>query len=61
MDGECGRTGSDVVITHHCVDIVNLTVDERIGVVVFGELSLRTAVEKVAATAQKQRGGGNKS
>ena len=54
------RTGGDVETTHHGIDILDSTVDLRIGIIVFGELSLRTPVQKVAATAYQQSGGGNK-
>ena len=47
-------------LTHHGIDIVDSTVDQRIGIIVFGELFLRTPVQKVAATAYQQSGGGNK-
>ena len=40
--------------------MVDFTVDQRIGIIVFGELSLRTPVQKVAATAYQQSGSGNK-
>ena len=55
-----GCTGGYVETTHHGIDIVDLTVDQRIGIIVFGELSLRTTVQKVAATAYQQSGSGNK-
>ena len=51
MDSNGGSTGGDVETTHHGIDIVDFTVDQRIGIIVFGELSLRTPVQKVAATA----------
>lgn len=60
MDSNGGSTGGDVETTHHGIDIVDFTVDQRIGIIVFGELSLRTPVQKVAATAYQQSGGGNK-
>ena len=60
MDSEGGSACGDIVATHHRVDIVDFTVDQRIGIIVFGELSLRTPVQKVAATAYQQSGSGNK-
>lgn len=60
MDSNGGSTGGDVETSHHGIDIVDFTVDQRIGIIVFGELSLRTPVQKVAATAYQQSGSGNK-
>ena len=51
MDGKGGGAGSDVEVTHHGIDIIDFTVDQCVGIVVFGKLSLRTPVQKVAATA----------
>ena len=60
MDGKGGGAGSDVEVTHHGIDIIDFTVDQCVGIVVFGKLSLRTPVQKVAATAYQQSGSGNK-
>ena len=60
MDSEGGSACGDIVATHHRVDIVDFTVDQRIGIIVFCKLSLRTAVQKVTATAQSECGRSNK-
>ena len=39
MDGKGGGAGSDVEVTHHGIDIIDFTVDQCVGIVVFGKLS----------------------
>ena len=54
FDGKGGDTGGDVIITHHGVNVEDLSFGKCSGIIVFGKLSLWVTVQKIVATAEAQ-------
>ena len=52
FDGKGGDTGGDVIITHHGVNVEDLSFGKCSGIIVFGKLSLWVTVQKIVASSE---------